>query len=204
MPFDKYNSFEKLSASERPGVDYEIHCVARPSQVAIIAPHGRQIEPGTAEIAAAIANDSYSFYCFNGLRHRPHGHLHITSSNFDEPQCLGLLSTCKIVVAIHGCRNLSVSSRNYVYLGGLNRSLKETIFDCLRDAGFDVRNYDDRFPGEHRSNICNRGLTGQGAQLEVSRGLREEFLNSSEKLSGFAKAVRTGIDDALRGPPVNR
>jgi phage replication-related protein YjqB (UPF0714/DUF867 family) len=55
--------------------------------VAIIAPHGGKIEPGTSEIAAAIAGDDYSLYRFQGLRDRPREELHITSAKFDEPTC---------------------------------------------------------------------------------------------------------------------
>ena len=68
----------------------------------MIAPHGGKIEPGSSEIAAAIAGESHSLYSFDGLRRRPHRDLHITSTNFDEPRCENLIATHDIVVSMHG------------------------------------------------------------------------------------------------------
>jgi phage replication-related protein YjqB (UPF0714/DUF867 family) len=53
--------------------------------VAVIAPHGGGIEPGTSELATAIAGDDFSLYLFEGLKSAGNGELHITSTNFDEP-----------------------------------------------------------------------------------------------------------------------
>ena len=82
---DKYASFALLAEAETEGTDYRIHTAPQPSPIVIIAPHGGAIEPGTSEIAAAIARNSYSLYCFEGLKpDRPHADLHITSERFDE------------------------------------------------------------------------------------------------------------------------
>ena len=55
MPKDKYSNFGALSRSERRDVDYRICIDVRAGSVAVIAPHGGNIEPGTSEVAAAIA-----------------------------------------------------------------------------------------------------------------------------------------------------
>ena len=55
---DKYASFALLAEAETEGTDYRIHTAPQPSPIVIIAPHGGAIEPGTSEIAAAIARNS--------------------------------------------------------------------------------------------------------------------------------------------------
>jgi poly-gamma-glutamate hydrolase-like protein len=58
---DKYPSFEILCRSEQIGA-FRIHCRPRRSAIAIIAPHGGKIEPGTSTIAAAIAGSDYPIF----------------------------------------------------------------------------------------------------------------------------------------------
>jgi phage replication-related protein YjqB (UPF0714/DUF867 family) len=99
---DRYPNFEMLPRAERAD-NFCIDCRRRPSPVAIIAPHGGKIEPGTSIIAAAIAADDYCLYCFEGRKCQGNRYLHITSTHFDEPQCLTLISGCDQVVAVHGC-----------------------------------------------------------------------------------------------------
>lgn len=99
---DRYGDFSHLRDNETEGIDYRIIVAETESFAGIIAPHGGRIEPGTSEIAAAIAGSVHSLYCFEGLRKRPHGDLHIKSARFDEPECLGLIKRCKFVVAVHG------------------------------------------------------------------------------------------------------
>jgi phage replication-related protein YjqB (UPF0714/DUF867 family) len=79
--------------------------------VLTIAPHGGRIEPGTSEIAALIAGESYNLHRFEGRK--PPGQnavLHITSHHFDEPRALNLARKCRIVLGIHGCRGGSFAS----------------------------------------------------------------------------------------------
>ena len=84
MP-DTYCNFDELVAHQRRNVDYRIHASIRPSPVAIIAPHGGGIEPGTSELAQAIAGDNFSYYCFESVRLAENKQLHIASHRFDEP-----------------------------------------------------------------------------------------------------------------------
>ena len=102
MAGDKYGSFDELRNWEREGVDFSIRVMPRETSASIIAPHGGMIEPGTSDIAAAIAGNDYGLFCFEGLRKRPHRDLHITSANFREPKCVELVAGCDLVVAVHG------------------------------------------------------------------------------------------------------
>src|ERR1019366_7404121 len=77
----EYPNFAALKQAEREGEDFDIVCRPRRSPVAVIAPHGGEIEPGTSEIAAAIAGDEFNLYCFEGCKPSGNIGLHITSAN---------------------------------------------------------------------------------------------------------------------------
>ena len=101
MP-DQYANFTALAAKETLGTDYQIFLTDRGTPAVVIAPHGGCIEPGTSEIAKAIAGDDLSVYIFEGLGNRPHGDLHIASHRFDEPNGLELVIAAQTAIAIHG------------------------------------------------------------------------------------------------------
>jgi phage replication-related protein YjqB (UPF0714/DUF867 family) len=188
---DKYGSFEELQRAEREGVDFRIRVIHRNAPTAIIAPHGGKIEPGTSEIAEAIAGDDYSLYCFEGLVKRPHRDLHITSANFREPQCMELVAACDQVVAVHG---LNGRERQSVEMGGLDTGLRDAICKCLQHAGFSAEVVTTGgLAALSPSNICNRGARAGGVQLEITRGLRDALLPKPERLAAFARAVRAAM-----------
>jgi phage replication-related protein YjqB (UPF0714/DUF867 family) len=104
MP-DRYRNYRALSAAERIGIDFSIETQDRETALIIATPHGGGIEPGTSEVARAIAGTNYSYYLFNGLKETGNQSLHITSSNFDEPSCRALLSSARIVIAVHAAND---------------------------------------------------------------------------------------------------
>ena len=111
---DRYKSFAELRSSEPEKLAYRFQVVKRHTGLAIIAPHGGGIEPGTSEIARAIASNRFSFYAFEGLKKEGNEVLHITSALFDEPGCLRLLNDSDFAVALKrvedfGCRTGLVS-----------------------------------------------------------------------------------------------
>src|SRR6266851_10224744 len=113
---DKYASFAELVESECETRDFGRIITGRNSTIIVIAPHGGGIEPGTSEIAKAIARSEFSIYCFEGLKRNGNREvLHITGTHFDEPRCIRLVTGSKIVVAVHGC----VGKHQAVYVGGL-------------------------------------------------------------------------------------
>jgi phage replication-related protein YjqB (UPF0714/DUF867 family) len=186
----EYPNFAALKQAEREGEDFGI--VRRPtrSPVAVIAPHGGEIEHGTSEIAAAIAGDEFNLYCFEGRKPKGNTSLHITSANFDEPRCLDLISSCDRVVAVHGCRK----GKRTAFVGGRDAELRDAIRDRLEASGFRTAwppNVD--LQGVSPRNICNKGRRGCGAQVELSRDLRDELRRDSEKLAAFAAAIRVAL-----------
>jgi phage replication-related protein YjqB (UPF0714/DUF867 family) len=138
-----------------------------------MAPHGGGIEPGTLDIADAIAGREHTFYAFKGIKPAGNPVLHLTCTRFDEP--LGVAVACKaeVVVTIHGCRDPSQT----VFLGGRHGELKAAICTALTAAGFSaVVGARPGLQAVKRANICNRCRTGRGVQLEISAGLRRKLL----------------------------
>lgn len=153
------------------------------SRVAVIAPHGGRIEGRTSEIARLIAGDEHHLYLFEGLRTTGDNFdcLHLASHRFDEPRALDLISGCDTVVAVHGYAARGPD----VLLGGLNERLKREVAGALAESGFSCVTDGHRFPGTDPRNICNRGRSGEGVQLELS----EQFRKSGD-CPLLARAVR--------------
>jgi len=204
---DKYTGFEALRRYEKEAKDYVICSREGISGVAVISPHGGGIEPGTAEIADAVAGGDHTFYCFRGIKKTGNADLHITSKNFDEPQAIRIAKTADTVLAVHGCQE----RENVVYIGGLDHHLVEKINEALIQAGFIT----DKRPaqglqGKRPENICNRSRNNKGVQLEISEGLRKRMFDRQNRINGrdktqvfhmFVSAVRDaiGVNKCLPG-----
>jgi len=186
MTRDTYGSFEELKRHEKMNIDYRIWVRDMGSPITIAAPHGGGIEPGTSLIAKAIAANRYNCYCFEGIKRRGNGHLHITSHLFDEPVALELLSRSRVVVAIHAC----TGTKGLVYIGGLDARLKDAVADALEGRGIRVSRVPRKFRGVNPGNICNRGATKKGVQLEITRDLRDD----PEKMRIISGAARFVLD----------
>jgi phage replication-related protein YjqB (UPF0714/DUF867 family) len=191
---DQYHSFAALSAREREGVHYRVRVTPRPSPIAILAPHGGWIEPGSSEAAEAIAGTSFSLYCFESLMKRAKGDgLHITSTRFDEPRALRLVAASHIVVGVHGRKDGSDEAS--IWVGGLHEALRELVCAALLDGGFRARPVGEGHPlaGRDPANICNRGRAGAGVQLELPRALRISFSEETSRRDAFGAAVRRAL-----------
>lgn len=174
MKDDKYRDFFHLRDHELKDVDY---CIRNRSVsgVLILAPHGGGIEPGTSELAEAIADGDHSLYLFEGLKDAGNGELHITSSTFDEPTCLAMMARADRVVTIHG----EGRDEAFVFIGGLDKVGIERMSVSLESSGFAVRPPDKaHLKGHSPTNVCNRGRSGAGVQLEITEGLRRTFFRA--------------------------
>jgi phage replication-related protein YjqB (UPF0714/DUF867 family) len=209
MP-DKYLDFDHLSRNETSGIDYAISVRRLSDAFAIVAPHGGGIEPGTSEIADAIAGGEFCFYAFDGLKTSSNTDLHITSTSFDEPMCLTLIRQSDVVVTIHG--ESSDAEGKPVFMGGRNAELGECLRAALAANGFDVRRHPDPLlQGLEPKNLCNRGgKSRSGVQLELSRSLREAMFQSlsregrkhtTSEFAAFVAAVRGALNGACNAAP---
>jgi phage replication-related protein YjqB (UPF0714/DUF867 family) len=199
MP-DKYPNFEELSQNETSGIDFGIALRRARDAFAIVAPHGGGIEAGTSEIADAIADEDFSFYAFEGLKSSGNADLHITSTHFDEPMCLTLVGRSEVVVTIHGEDS---DEDPIVFVGGRDSELGDSLTTGLTAEGFDVRQHPD-LQGLEPDNVCNRGTTGAGVQLELSRRLRRQMFSSLSRkgrkcttlrFHEFVNAIRSVLEE---------
>jgi phage replication-related protein YjqB (UPF0714/DUF867 family) len=187
-------SFQEIASAKIEDVDYRIEVKNRGSAIVIIAPHGGDIEPGTSQIAAAIAGDDLSLYDFKGLKNT-HGHreLHLASHRFDEPRALQLVESAETAVAIHGRRDGDDPRR--VWIGGLDtQRCKKTMVELVK-AGFEavVREPGETLAGTAPSNICNRSKRKAGMQLEIPKALRVRLKDEGVLRGEFAKAINKAI-----------
>lgn len=193
---DRYGSFAELAADTREGADWRV--VARPgtSGVLVLAPHGGGIEPGTSELARAVAGEDHALYLFEGLRRDDNAALHVTSTRFDEPRVAPLLSEATRVLALHGCTGREA----FAYVGGGDETLVRRVSEALTSAGVTVRPAPASLAGDDARNVCNRGRTGRGVQVELTRALRAtlfEGLDAAGRARPTAALARLAA--ALRG-----
>jgi phage replication-related protein YjqB (UPF0714/DUF867 family) len=180
---DDYRSFAELRARHTEGSDFDRTLIHRyESRFAILAPHGGRLENHTDTIAESIAGADFSLYCFRSKLGRGGANLHITSHNFDDPDCVELVGRHQSAVAVHGCAEPS----ELVYLGGRDHSLVADLADALQQAGIHVQLNGHKYPGLHPENICNRTASGAGVQIELTMELR-----ISGAVPVFVSAVRS-------------
>ena len=188
-----YRNFRELSRKEVERTDYRIRSRRGQDSILVMAPHGGKIEPGTSEIADAIAANKYAFYSFEGIKSDGNGILHIPSSLFDEPIAEEAARKAELVVTIHGHLD---RKDEFVMVGGLDDNLKATIEYELKIAGFQVRKPPRELSGRGARNICNRGAKGKGVQFEISRKLRDLLKEDAGRLHDFAQAIQRAIRSA--------
>lgn len=198
----KYRSYSQLQRWEQDRKAFRIRFRKGPSGIAVIAPHGGGIEPGTTEIAEALAASEHSFYSFEGWKERHNADLHMTSDRFDEPTGLSIVQNVQTVIAVHGCEG----REEVVYLGGLDEALKSEIQGALTGAGFPAfASPRPELRGINPRNLCNRGRRGRGVQLEVSKALRKSMFANlgrqgrkrrTESFRSFVRALRTALPEA--------
>lgn len=182
---DCYTTFRELTKREKRGRDFRVRWLARPSPWLVIAPHGGGIEPGTSEIAEAIAADDLSLYAFEGIKPRENARLHITSTRFDEPRCTLLLEASRKALSVHG----KGGREQLVLLGGRDVETLERLRRSLERRRFRVEIHPGlALEGRDRANVCNRCGSGMGVQLEMSHGLRRSLFRS---LSARGRGVKT-------------
>lgn len=179
---DKYSNFAELAAHEAEGIHWtrEIRRVPD-SDLAHIAIHGGGIEVGTTEAARAAAAGSHNYYSFRGRKKASTNRdLHVTSSHFDEPECVALQKTMVRTVSWHGFHD----SAKITEVGGLDEDFKLWIMRSLQLAGFTVVNAAPERAGRNTLNIANRNLTGRGVQLELSTAQRAAFFTNGDASAG--------------------
>ncbi|MEU8263885.1 poly-gamma-glutamate hydrolase family protein [Micromonospora sp. NPDC048999] len=189
-------------------------------QVAVIAPHGGGIEVGTSELCLAIAGYHpatlapatdgrlYDYWMFEGLRSSGgNGELHVTSTNCDDPYAESTCGGARYAVSLHGCTEADAGvgkDVQAVLIGGLDATFRELLRQEYNEAGITLAGGGGgEIDGIHPRNICNRTLTGKGAQLELTTALRNAMFGDNTRagrktstqpiFGAFVEATRKAI-----------
>jgi phage replication-related protein YjqB (UPF0714/DUF867 family) len=164
-----HRHFTQLRQHAQEGRDYVILHRSGSSDILVMAPHGGGIEPGTGDIADAVAGQQHAFYCFKGIKKQGNRVLHMTSNQFDEPLAMQMVAEATWILTIHGCRDV----KPVIWIGGRNLRQGDRIIDDLQAAGIPALRCDrPGLRGLHPDNLCNQGRDSAGVQLEISFGLR--------------------------------
>lgn len=179
MAEDMYANFEELKADTVAEVDYHIEATKRNSNIVMMTPHGGGIEIGTSELVLFAANGIFSEYAFEGLRTSNNRELHITSTNFDEPICLDMVTSSEHILAFHGYAD----TVKHTMIGGRDTNAKQCAYEALTAAGFSCEILATGAPlsGSDYDNICNKGTRGMGVQLEISTAQRYAFFGTNTR-----------------------
>ena len=170
MRRDPYRSFTELAGRERDGIDYQVRWHERRSSIVVAAIHGGKIEPGTSEIAEAIAGEHFSFYAFEGIKRGHNIDLRLPVEQFDEPDFVAHVAPVRVRVIVTGSIDLKAEYVNVTGGGGL----KARVMEAIRDTEIEV---------------CDAG-DSPALQLELSSALRERLKDGTTDLDDFASAVR--------------
>ncbi|NGY84957.1 hypothetical protein F6Y03_31030 [Bacillus megaterium] len=182
---DLYANYAELSAVKVEGQDYQVRFEDNGSDILILSPHAGSIESGSTELIQAITDDmdKWNWYLFEGMQSSNNSELHITSTNFDEPRALNMLSKASRSVSIHGKSGDIADTA----IGGIDAPLRNTIWKKLEEKGFVVTRASGGIAGLEPENVVNRNLRGMGVQLELSTAQRKAFFTNDD----FSRSNRT-------------
>ncbi|TEB06182.1 hypothetical protein Psch_03226 [Pelotomaculum schinkii] len=192
---EQKNELDELRSllDSQKDVDYEIEVNETDSNVTVVAIHGGKIEKGTTELAYALAShNNYNYYSFQGLKSTDNFALHVPSDKFAETYALEMVSKSKRTLSIHGCDG----AEEFTYIGGRDTELANRIKESLTKHGFTVKDTPKDLAGISPDNIVNRDIDERGVQIEISEGLRTEFLSTNkDSLNSYVLAISEAVNN---------
>jgi phage replication-related protein YjqB (UPF0714/DUF867 family) len=183
-------------------------------QKIVLALHGGGIEPGTSEIALAVAGyhpatfahatdcfGLHDFWIFEGLLGDGNSKLHVTSTHYDEPIALKLVQISKRCLSLHGLGDVAANGK--IQIGGRDTELMGIVLEELTAAGIPAAIATGQGTnGNAIENICNKTTTGAGVQLEMGAAYRESLFapgcNTRELRKNNTNAEFSKLVTALR------
>ncbi|MEI6289917.1 MAG: poly-gamma-glutamate hydrolase family protein [Chloroflexota bacterium] len=201
---DHYYNYDEMSKDLVHNQHYRKKIIERKSGLIVLAIHGGGIEPGTSELAMAIAGKEHSFYLFEGTGGR-NNDLHITSTRFNDPECLSLVAKHSSAVSIHGF----IESENdpQIYMGGCDRLLMNFLLEALNANGFQSLVNTKKYAATDQNNICNRTSSGKGVQIELSGTFRRQLfqnyssrggrMNVTPEFTRFVQTIRNVLSQSF-------
>ncbi|MCI0466088.1 MAG: poly-gamma-glutamate hydrolase family protein [Beijerinckiaceae bacterium] len=163
------------------------------TQKIVMAIHGGGIEPGTSEIALAVAGyhpatfatpvDGYGlhdFWLFEGLLPKNNGKLHVTSIHYDDPIAIELVQNAQRCISLHGCTDEQANDK--IQIGGLDFELRGIVLAELDAADIPAEITENKdLKGEEPANIANKTKTGGGVQIELGTSYRASLFGINKR-----------------------
>lgn len=229
---DYYNCF-KVGTCSSPSLsgstlckkdrDYHTSIVDRGSSVVVMSFHGGLIEPNSSEVARLLADRfGWSRYdlqghgtssCLNGLDN--HRRMHITSTNFNDPAAVELVTGHKKGLSIHGYSEVRGNRRGTLCVGGRNSAQVQQFISTMnaqksRFTGYSLYPVNSAtasptagvncsgLTGTARLNLVNRVNNDNGGlQLEMSDGLKADLVSSSAQYDSLRTVLYAAVSAAM-------
>ena len=171
---DLFANWAALAAVETLNTDYRLPIRRMESIVCHIAIHGGSIEPGSSEMANACAAFGYqTFYALEGIKSSGNADLHITSTNYDEPNALSIVEASHYCFSFHGAAGTGGVAESFI--GGLDTVHRDAVIVALTKAGFTASIGSQEINGSDPTNIANKTIISAGVQIEMSNQQRANF-----------------------------
>jgi len=161
------------------------------TQKIVMAIHGGGIEPGTSEIALAVAGyhpdtlvtsiddlGLHDFWLFEGLLPSGNGKLHVTASHYDEPIATELVQNARRCISLHGCSDTQANGK--IQIGGLDLELGNIVLEELTIAGIPAEiTTNEKLGGDLPNNIANKTKILGCVQLEMGTSYRSSLFGTN-------------------------
>lgn len=179
------------------GLDYTVTSrLGTVPQIAVQSFHGGNIEPGSTEIARAVA-DTLGASWFDVDGHHRGGasfyNFHISSNAVDDPRIINLTRRATTAISLHGALDASpnidvpgtADGIPYTFIGGADDTGRDIVHRHLTAAGFNAVDDPDAYPalgGRAPTNAVNKTLTPTrgGVQIEMSSTQRKNFFTGDD------------------------
>lgn len=161
------------------------------TQKIVMAIHGGGIEPGTSEIALAVAGyhpdtlitsiddlGLHDFWLFEGLLPSGNGKLHVTASHYDEPIATELVQNARRCISLHGCSDTQANGK--IQIGGRDLELRDIVLEELTIAGIPAEiTTNQKLDGDLSNNIANKTKILGCVQLEMGTSYRSSLFGTN-------------------------
>ena len=161
------------------------------TQKIVMAIHGGGIEPGTSEIALAVAGyhpdtlvtsiddlGLHDFWLFEGLLPSGNGKLHVTASHYDDPIATELVQNARRCISLHGCSDTQANGK--IQIGGLDLELGDIVLEELTIAGIPAEiTTNEKLGGDLPNNIANKTKILGCVQLEMGTSYRSSLFGTN-------------------------
>lgn len=184
---DVFPDVPALKSQLKDKRDFRIRFRDRGAFATVVSPHGGYIEEGTSALARACAGPDFNFFDFQGLREDNPAELHVTSTRFRDPDLTKMLFASEVAVSIHG---MGDEDDITIWLGGLNKELKESMLKALRGQGFLVNPDSPRHRGESKLNFVNMAKQ-KGVQIELPNNLLKTMFAGPRRFARTGRHVKT-------------